>query len=213
MPVSFVCRACGAALEVDDELAGRPVACGNCQAEQRAPAPAPASVPVVRPIAPRSPDGPGASDEPAGRRRGLSPIGKVAFLTAALVGLLAAGGVAFTLANPVGWHRFQPDGGGFSVEMPGRINPKPQPKRIDWGLNPLTVTSYTAERQGIGRAGESAEVSYAELGVAPDPVTFPVVLSVFANMVRLEPGHRELERRKATLDGQPSILVLVEVER
>ena len=42
MPVVFTCRSCGATLEVDAELEGRPVACGHCQAEQRVPGPDPA---------------------------------------------------------------------------------------------------------------------------------------------------------------------------
>jgi len=212
MPVTFVCRACGAALEVDDELAGRPVACGHCQAEQRAPAPAPVTVPVVRPVVPRLSADAGESDE-LPRRRGLSPVGKVAFITAAMIGLLAAGGVALTLSNPTGWHPLHPDGAGFTVDMPGRVNPTPRTKTLTDGLNPLKVTAYTSERGALGRPGESAEVSFAELGVAPDEKSVPVLLTVFANGFRQEPGHQELKREKATLDGVLSLVVLVEVER
>jgi hypothetical protein len=213
MPVTFVCRACGAALEVDDELAGRPVACGHCQAEQRAPGSAPVTVPVVRPIAPRFPDPADESGDVIGRRRGLSPIGKVAFITAAMVALLAAGGVALTLTNPGGWHRLQPPGGGFTVDMPGRINPTPQTTTITAGLNPLKATSYTSERAAFGRVGMSAEVRYADLGVAPDPAAVPVILTVFANIIRQEAGHVEIKRQSATLDGAPGLMVLVEVEK
>jgi hypothetical protein len=185
------------------------VACGHCQAEQRAPAAAPVTVPVVRPVVSRARD---EADEPEPRRRGLSPVGKVAFITATMIGLLAAGGVALTLSNPGGWHPLRPPGGGFTVDLPGRIN-QPQTEMLIGGPNPLTVTTYTSDRGALGRAGESARVQFGDLSVVPDEETVPALLSVFANVVRREPDHNVIQRQPAKLDGTKSLVVLTEGEK
>lgn len=213
MPVTFECRSCGAMLEVDEELAGRPVACGNCQSEQPVPGPAPArsSVPVVRPISPDFVARPEESDPAPFARGGLSPVGRIALVVAVMVGLLAAGAVAFTVSNPSGTTRLSPEGAGFEVQMPGRLNPTPRTKAIDNRGIPISVTSYVSERKTIWRVVESAEVSYADLAVAPDKDTLPTVLGIFANSLRQKDGHVEMERRTGTLGGRPSVAVLFNV--
>ena len=41
----------------------------------------------------------------------------------------------------------------------------------------------------------------------------PVILTVFANVIRQEAGHVEIKRQSATLDGAPGLMVLFEVEK
>ena len=212
MAITFVCKSCEATLEVDGELAGRPVACGHCQAEQKVPGPAPFTIPVVRAITP-SPSllEEVDADDPPYRPRGLSPVVKIALVLAVLMGLLAAGAVAFTVANPGGWTPLKPKGAGFEIDMPGRVNPNPRTKTVTALFKPVQVVSHLSERKRLGQVVESAEVSYADLPAAPDPAGIPPLLSIFANQKKEEPGYVEIERRTGTLGGKPSLIVLIEV--
>ncbi|HEY2785341.1 MAG TPA: hypothetical protein VGJ05_10225 [Fimbriiglobus sp.] len=212
MSVIFVCKSCGATLEVPDELGGRPVACGDCRTEQYAPGPTPVTVPAARAIASTSPDRLEETEDLT-RQRGVSPFGKVAFTLAVLGGLIAAGAVAFTVSNSGGWTHLLPPGAGFEIDMPGRVNPIPKVKTVSFLGRPLQVVSSVSERKSFGRVVESAEASYCDMPFVPPGLGIPPILDMFANTIGREPGRQVLERRAAVLDGMRSLIVLVDVNR
>jgi hypothetical protein len=138
-------------------------------------------------------------------------VGKVALVVAALIGLLAAAAVGFTLTKPGGWQKFESKEGRFKADMPGRVNPTPQTRTMSVGINPVTVTTYRAEQKRLGRVIESAEVSYADLPAAPDADGVPKILAVFANGIRQESGHEEIDRRTVSVDGHIGIGFVLEI--
>jgi hypothetical protein len=136
MAIDFLCPACGAALSMPDDAAGRTVRCGSCLSTLQVPPAGAATPPEPRPrpqyTPPPPPPPPRPDDDDSDefgeprRRAKRSGRGPLFWIVIVLFGLglltcLTCGGCTLMLARPH-WHTYESEKGAFKADFPAPMN-------------------------------------------------------------------------------------------